>query len=129
MNQVMVMDRMVHFTYTHAHWGHHTAMEGSVVFDPANKVRVGYDFGSGNWRVKYVYAHGLRTVVEPRYDVSSNAWDFTVSRRLDGGDSVKARYHTVTKDLGLEWKKRSKVNGSFKVMRKKTSTFLYGFSV
>jgi len=65
MNKVTVMDRIVNFTCTHAHWGHHTAMEGSVAFDFMNKVRIGYGFGSGNWRVKYVYAHGLRTVVEP----------------------------------------------------------------
>lgn len=118
-NKLALMDKIVQFTYTHAHGGNHTAMEGSMSIDSANRVRVGYDFGTENWKVKYVYAHGLmgRTVMEPCYDVSNNSWNFAVSRRLDGGDSVKATYHTSSKDLGLEWKRRSKANGSFKVHR------------
>lgn len=131
MNKVTLMDKVVHFTYSHAHGGSHTTMEGSVAFDPANTLGLRYDFWTGNWRVKYAYAHGFmgRTVFEPTYDVSSNALDLTVSKRLNGCDSVKASYQSLSKDLGLEWKRRSKINGSFKVKLcsdycEKTSTFM-----
>ncbi|RZS08386.1 hypothetical protein BHM03_00039352, partial [Ensete ventricosum] len=92
-----------------------TALDGSLVFDPANKVSISYAFGSGNCKVKYWYAHGelRRLVLEPCYDVSKNAWDFALTRKFEGGDSLKATYQTTTKNLGLEWNRDSK-DSSFK---------------
>lgn len=117
MNTVSVFEKPINLTYTHARGDNLTTLDGSLVVDPANKVSVNYEFGSGNCRVKYAYAHGelRRTVFEPCYDISKNAWDFAVSNQCKGGDSIKATYHTTTKLLGLEWNRDSSINGSFKV--------------
>ncbi|XP_039114679.1 outer envelope pore protein 24A, chloroplastic-like [Dioscorea cayenensis subsp. rotundata] len=117
MNTVSVFEKPINLTYTHARGDNLTTLDGSLVVDPANKVSVNYEFGSGNCRVKYAYAHGelRRTVFEPCYDISKNAWDFAVSNQCKGGDSIKATYHTTTKLLGLEWNRDSSINGSFKI--------------
>lgn len=117
MNTVRVMEKPVSLTYTHARGDNRTALDGSMTFDPANKVSVNYVFGSGNCRVKYAYSHGelRRTVFEQCYDFSKNAWDFAVSRKFEGGDSAKATYQTSAKLLGVEWNRDSQINGSFKV--------------
>lgn len=117
MNTVKVLEKPVSLTYVHAHGDNRTAMDMSVSFDPANKLTMSYAFDSGNCKVKYVYAHGemRRTVIEPCYDVSKNVWDFALSRKFEGGDSIKATYQTSAKILGLEWNRDSKVNGCFKV--------------
>jgi hypothetical protein len=112
------MEKPVSFTYMHMWRDNRTAVDCSVAFDPSNKVAVNYALATGNCKVKYVYVHGAegRTVMEPCYDMSKNAWDFAVSRKFDGGDAVKATYQTSSKVLGLEWSRESKINGSFKVM-------------
>ncbi|KAH7665461.1 hypothetical protein IHE45_13G035200 [Dioscorea alata] len=117
MNTVRVMEKPISLTYTHARGDNRTALDGSMTFDPANKVSVNYVFGSGNCRVKYAYAHGelRRTVFEQCYDFSKSAWDFAVSRKFEDGDSVKATYQTSAKLLGVEWNRDSKINGSFKI--------------
>ncbi|KAJ8514053.1 hypothetical protein OPV22_004487 [Ensete ventricosum] len=118
MNSVRLMEKTVNLTYTHARGDSRTALDGSVAFDPSNKVSVNYAFGTpGACKVKYVYAQGeLRhTVLEPCYDVFKNTWDFALTRNFDGGDSLRATYHTTTKNLGLEWSRDSKVNGCFKI--------------
>lgn len=117
MNTVRLAEKPVSLTYTHILGARQTAVDGSVQFDPSNKLSANYSFGSGNCKVKYVYAHGefRRIVVEPIYDLSKNAWDFAVSRKFDGGDSLKASYQTSSKVLGLEWNRDSKINGCFKV--------------
>ncbi|ONK65573.1 uncharacterized protein A4U43_C07F38480 [Asparagus officinalis] len=116
-NKITLMDKTVRFAYNHAHRENQTSIEGSTAFDQSNRVRVYYDFGSGNLKVKYVYAYGFmgRTTVEPCYDVCKNAWGFALLKKLDGGDFVKATYNASDKDLGLEWKRKSKGNGSFKI--------------
>ncbi|KAJ0973647.1 hypothetical protein J5N97_015612 [Dioscorea zingiberensis] len=117
MNTVRIFEKPVKLTYTHALGDSRTALDGSLEIDPANKVSVNYVFGSGNCKVKYAYAHGelRRTAFEPCYDFSKNAWDFAISNKFEGGDSVKATYQTSTKLLGLEWNRDSKINGSFKI--------------
>lgn len=117
MNSVCLAEKLVSLTYRHAWRENRTALDCSVEFDPANKLAVNYALPTG-CKVKYVYAHGempRRTVLEPSYDLSKNAWDFAVSRKFDGGDSLKATYLTSTKILGVEWSRDSKINGSFKV--------------
>ena len=118
MNSAGVFDKTVNLTYTHARADNRVGIDGSVAFDPANKVSVSYALGSGNCKVKYVYTHGVlrRTVLEPCYDVSKNSWDFAVTRKFEGGDSLRATYQTSSKNLGLEWNRESKLNGSFKVI-------------
>ncbi|KAM0937700.1 putative outer envelope pore protein [Dioscorea sansibarensis] len=117
MNTVRVMEKPINLTYTHARGDNRTTLDGLVTFDPANKVPMSYVFGSGNCRVKYAYAHGelRRTVFEHCYDFTKNGWDFAVSRKFEGGDSVKASYQTSAKLLGVEWNRDSKINGSFKI--------------
>ncbi|WOK99701.1 G-box-binding factor 1-like [Canna indica] len=118
MNSVRLMEKTVNLTYTHARGDNRTAIDGSMVLDPANKVSVSYTVGEpGACKVKYVYAHGelLRTVLEPCYDVSKNSWDFAITRKFEGGDSLKATYHTTTKNLGLEWNRNTKDRASFKI--------------
>lgn len=94
-----------------------TALDLSVAFDPANKVSVSHALGGGGCRVKYTYAHGAGrlTTIEPVYDTAKNAWEFTVARKFEGGDSVRGTYQANTKQLGLEWTRSSSIGGSFKV--------------
>ncbi|PKU76626.1 outer envelope pore protein 24, chloroplastic [Dendrobium catenatum] len=117
MNTVRLAEKPVSLTYTHMLGARQTAIDGSLQIDPANKLSVNYSFGSGNCKVKYAYAHGEfgRILVEPVYDLSKNTWDFAVSKKYDGGDSLKANYQTSSKVLGLEWNRDSKTNGCFKI--------------
>lgn len=121
MNSFRVREKQMNLTYTHALGDNRTAVDGAVVFDPANKVSGSYTFGSGNCKVKYAYAHGneRRTLIEPSYDFSKYAWDFGVTRKLESGDSLRAVYQSSSKALGVEWNRDSKVTGSFKI----TATF------
>ncbi|XP_042428821.1 outer envelope pore protein 24B, chloroplastic-like isoform X1 [Zingiber officinale] len=117
MNSVRLMDKTVNLTYIHAQGSNRTTLDGSVAFNPSDKVNVSYTFGEPSaCKVKYVYAHGElgRTVLEPCYDVSKNTWDFAVTRKFEEGDSLKATYHTSTNNLDLEWCRDPKDSGSFK---------------
>lgn len=117
MNTVRLLEKPVSLTYSHALGAHQTSVDGSLAFDPSNKLSVNYNFGSRDCKLKYAYAHGeLRsTVVEPVYDLSKNTWNFAVSRKFEGGDSLKATYQTSSKVLGLEWNRDLKLNGCFKI--------------
>ncbi|URD76408.1 hypothetical protein MUK42_08200 [Musa troglodytarum] len=110
MNSFKAVDKTVNLTYTHARAANRTTLDGSLVFDPANKVSVNHAFGSGNCK-----------------DVSKNAWDFALTRKFEGGDSLKATYQTTTKNLGLEWNRDSK-DSSFKVIYDQLTKFLCWFS-
>ncbi|KAL9255756.1 Outer envelope pore protein 24A, chloroplastic-like protein, partial [Drosera capensis] len=80
------------------------------------KVSASHTLGQGrNGRLKYSYVHGGVTTVEPSYDLGKNAWDFAVARKVSENDVVRASYQTGNKNLGLEWSRNSKVNGSFKI--------------
>lgn len=65
--------------------------------------------------MKYTYVHGGLATFEPSYDFAKNSWDFAVSRRVYGDDVFRAAYQTSSKNLGLEWSRNSKLNGSFKI--------------
>lgn len=115
------MGQAVRLTYTHTHTlgGHgQMSLSGSTNINIANKVGFGYEFCSGVIKVRYAYTHGdleKKTVVEPCLDLSKNAWEFAVTRWIEGRDSLMAVYHAGSKELGIEWRRKSKVNGSFKV--------------
>ncbi|XP_077224536.1 outer envelope pore protein 24B, chloroplastic-like [Tasmannia lanceolata] len=116
MNSVNVLDKKVNLMYMHGHGDNRTILDGTLVFDSANKVSANYVFGSADCKLKYTFLHGegARTF-EPCYDLSKNTWDFAVSQKFYGDDVVKASYKTSNKQLGLEWSRNSKISGSFKI--------------
>ncbi|XP_078435456.1 outer envelope pore 24B-like protein [Wolffia australiana] len=117
MNTIRVMEKPVNLTYIHFHGANRTTLDGTLTVDPANKLSCSYAFQTSNCRVKYAYAHGSlrRTVFEPCYDFSKKAWDFSLSRKFEGDDLLRASYETSRKNLKLEWSRDSKVNGIFKI--------------
>ncbi|KAL3845230.1 hypothetical protein ACJIZ3_002633 [Penstemon smallii] len=115
MNSVKVADKPLNLTYIHSNGDKRTILDGTLVVDSANKVSANHVFGTGNARFKYTYLHGGLTTFEPSYDLGKNAWDFAVSRRVYGDDVFKGTYQTTSKNLGLEWSRSSKLNGSFKI--------------
>ncbi|KAI3895635.1 hypothetical protein MKW98_025426 [Papaver atlanticum] len=115
MNTVRVMEKPLSLTYVHGQGDNRTMLDGTFVFDNANKVSANYMFGSGNCKLKYSYVHGGVRTFEPCYDVSKNTWDFAMSQKVYGDDTFKATYQTSSKNLGLEWSRNSKINGTFKI--------------
>ncbi|GJM97294.1 hypothetical protein PR202_ga14212 [Eleusine coracana subsp. coracana] len=128
MNSALVYDKRLSLTYTHSTSlapaavdapppPSRTALDCALTVDSANKVSLSHALGSGGCRVKYTYAHGADrlTTIEPVFDTNTNAWEFAVTRKFEGGDAVKGTYHASTKQLGLEWTKEPKAGGSFKV--------------
>ncbi|OIW03481.1 hypothetical protein TanjilG_14706 [Lupinus angustifolius] len=116
MNTVKVADKPLNLTYIHSWRDNRTILDGTLVFDSANKISGNYALDSGNGKLKYTYVHNGLTTFEPTYDVSKNTWDFGVSRRVSGDDVLKALYQTSSKVLGLEWSRNSKNTGAFKVL-------------
>ncbi|XP_024313349.1 outer envelope pore protein 24, chloroplastic isoform X2 [Brachypodium distachyon] len=139
MNSALVLDKKVSLTYTHStslaatpaappaagapaapakSAPSRTALDCAVAFDAANKVSVSHTLGGAGCRVKYAYAHGAGrlTTMEPCFDTASNAWEFAVTRKFDGGDALRGTYHASTKQLGLEWTRSSQIGGSFKII-------------
>ncbi|KAI3922320.1 hypothetical protein MKX01_006009 [Papaver californicum] len=129
MNTVRVMEIPLSLTYVHGQGDNRTMLDGTLVFDNANKVSANYMFGSGNCKLKYSYVHGGVRTFEPCYDVSKNTWDFPMSQKVYGDDVFKATYQTSSKNLGLEWSRNSKINGTFKCVSGEAYLFtiLYGF--
>ena len=124
MNSALIYDKRLSLTYTHSTSlapadapPSRTALDCTLTVDPANKLSLSHALGSGGCRVKYSYAHGTDrlTTIEPVFDTKTNAWEFAVTRKFQGGDAVKGTYHASTKLLGLEWTKEPKAGGSFKV--------------
>ncbi|KAJ1419715.1 outer envelope pore protein 24, chloroplastic [Sesbania bispinosa] len=115
MNTVRVAEKPLNLTYSHSWADNRTILDGTLVFDPANKVSANHALGSGNCKLKYSYVHQGLTTFEPSYDVAKNSWDFAVSRRVYGDDLFKATYQTTSKVLGLEWSRNSKQTGCFKI--------------
>ncbi|TKY57729.1 Outer envelope pore protein 24 [Spatholobus suberectus] len=116
MNTVRVGERPLNLTYMHSRGDNRTVLDGTFVFDPANKVSANYALDSGNCKLKYTYVHKGLTTFEPAYDVAKNAWDFAVSRRVYGDDTLKASYQTSSKVLGVEWSRNSKHTAGFKIV-------------
>lgn len=115
MNSVRVAQKPLNFTYIHSRGDNRTILDGTLVLDPANKVSANYVLGSTNCKLKYSYVHKGETTFEPCYDVAKNSWDFSLSKRLYGDDSLRASYQTSSKMLGLEWSRNSNLNGCFKI--------------
>ncbi|XP_015074255.1 outer envelope pore protein 24A, chloroplastic-like [Solanum pennellii] len=115
MNSIKVLEKPLNLNYIHFHGDKRTILDGTLVVDSANKVSANYVMGSGSCKLKYTYVHGGITTFEPIYDTAKNAWDFMVSRKVYGDDVFKATYQTTSKNLGLEWSRSSKLNGSFKI--------------
>ncbi|MED6119082.1 Outer envelope pore protein 24, chloroplastic [Stylosanthes scabra] len=116
MNTVRVAEKPLNLTYIHSRGDNRTILDGTLVFDAANKVSANYALDSGNCKLKYTYVHNGLTTFEPVYDVAKNSWDFAVSRRVYGDDSFRGYYQTSTKMLGLEWSRNSKQTGCFKIV-------------
>lgn len=115
MNSVKVLEKPLNLNYIHCHGDNRTILDGTLVVDSANKVAVNHVMGSGSCKLKYTYVHGGITTFEPIYDTAKNAWDFMVSRKAFGDDVFRATYQTTSRNLGLEWSRSSKLNGSFKI--------------
>ncbi|KAL0438567.1 UNVERIFIED_CONTAM: Outer envelope pore protein 24, chloroplastic [Sesamum latifolium] len=116
MNTVRVAEKSLNLSYTHLKGDARTILDGTLVIDSANKVSVNHVLDTGNTKLKYSYLHGGLTTFEPSYDLGKNTWDFAVSRRVYGDDVFRATYQTSSKNLGLEWSRSSKLNGSFKIL-------------
>ncbi|GFP92682.1 outer envelope pore protein 24b chloroplastic [Phtheirospermum japonicum] len=121
MNTVRVAEKPLNLTYIHSKNDQRTILDGTLVIDSANKVSANHVLGTGNTKVKYTYSHGGLTTFEPSYDLGKNAWDFAVSHkvnvfRADVDDIFRATYQTSSKDLGVEWLRSSKTQGTFKVI-------------
>ncbi|PPD99374.1 hypothetical protein GOBAR_DD03605 [Gossypium barbadense] len=68
----------------------------------------------------------LRASLSDNYDLEKKSWDLAVSRRILGGDLIKANYETLSQVLGVEWSCSSLVNedGRVKVTFQKLTTLL-----
>ncbi|XP_042056344.1 outer envelope pore protein 24, chloroplastic-like [Salvia splendens] len=116
MNSVRVAEKPLNLTYTHSKGDGRTILDGALVIDSGNKVSANHVLGTGNTKLKYTYVHEGLTTFEPSYDLGKNAWDFAVTRKVYGDDVFRATYQTSAKNLGLEWSRSSKQNGSFKII-------------
>ncbi|TKY75141.1 Outer envelope pore protein 24 [Spatholobus suberectus] len=94
-----------------------TILNGTLVLNSANKVSANYVPGTSKCKLRYVYAHkGDRGITfKPCYDVAKNSWDFAISKRFNGDDSLRASYNTSSRMLGLEWSWNSKLNRCYKI--------------
>ncbi|KAK1389352.1 Outer envelope pore protein 24, chloroplastic [Heracleum sosnowskyi] len=115
MNSIKVAEKPINLNYIHFRNDNRTILDGTIVFDSANKVSVNHVVGSGNAKLKYTYLHAGVTTFEQSYDVAKETWDFAVSRKVYGDDVVKASYQSSKKLLGLDWTRTTKQNGSFKI--------------
>ncbi|KAL6995666.1 Outer envelope pore protein 24, chloroplastic [Sarracenia purpurea var. burkii] len=115
MNRITIAEKPLNLTYIHSRGDNRTILDGTLVFDPANKLSANHALGSGNCKLKYTYVHEGVTTYEPSYDLAKNSWDFALSRRVYGDDVFRASYQTSSKALGLEWSRNSKFNGCFKI--------------
>ncbi|XP_057973370.1 outer envelope pore protein 24B, chloroplastic-like [Malania oleifera] len=115
MNTVRVFEKPLNMTYIHSRGDNRTILDGTLVFDSANKVSANHMIGSRNCKLKYAFVHRGVTTFEPCYDVAKDSWDFAVSQKVYGDDVFRTSYQTSSKALGLEWSRNSKLNGSFKI--------------
>ncbi|KAF3662591.1 Outer envelope pore protein 24A, chloroplastic [Capsicum annuum] len=114
MNSIKVLEKPLNLNYIHFRGDNRTILDGTLVFDSANKVSANHVLGSRGCKLKYSYVHEGLTTFEPSYDTTKNSWDFAVSHKVYGNDVCRATYQTTSKNLGLEWSRSSKLNGSFK---------------
>ncbi|XP_016466650.1 outer envelope pore protein 24B, chloroplastic-like isoform X2 [Nicotiana tabacum] len=85
MNSIRVLEKPLNLNYIHFRGDNRTILDGTLVFDSANKVSANHVLGS------------------------------RVSHKVYRDDVCRATYQTTSKNLGFEWSRSSKLNGSFKV--------------
>ncbi|KAG4936506.1 hypothetical protein JHK85_051425 [Glycine max] len=114
MNTVRVRERSLNLTYVHSRGDYRIIMDGTFVYDSANKVSTNYTLNSGNYKLKYTYVHkGLTTFA---YDMAKNMWDFFILWKVySGNDTLRASYQTYNRVLGVEWLRNPKHTAGFKV--------------
>ncbi|KAK6241962.1 hypothetical protein SCA6_007351 [Theobroma cacao] len=110
MNTFKVEAKQVNWTYTHVRNERRTVLDGTLLLDTANKLSASHELGSVNCKLKYTHVHRGLTTFEPCYDLAKKSWDLAVSRRVLGGDLIKATYETSSQVLGVEWSCSSLIN-------------------
>lgn len=115
MSSVNVVDQPLNLTYVHGKCSIGTLVEGTLAFDPSNKVSANYVLGSGDCKLKYSYVHQGKTMIEPSYDLSKRSWDFALSRKVYDDDVLKVTYQPLAKVLALEWSRDTTCSGCFRV--------------
>ncbi|XP_007044367.2 PREDICTED: outer envelope pore protein 24A, chloroplastic isoform X1 [Theobroma cacao] len=110
MNTFKVEAKQVNWTYTHVRNERRTVLDGTLLLDTANKLSASHELGSVNCKLKYTHVHKGLTTFEPCYDLAKKSWDLAVSRRVLGGDLIKATYETSSQVLGVEWSCSSLIN-------------------
>ncbi|WOK95457.1 hypothetical protein Cni_G04164 [Canna indica] len=118
MNSLKVMEKTIRLTYSHAVAEKRApTLDGLVEFNAENKLVVNHPLGTKDCKLKYTYTGGQqrKIVVEPSYDVATGAWEAALSRKFEGGDTVKASYKAAERTMGLEWSRDSKDKGTFKI--------------
>ncbi|KAH9300398.1 hypothetical protein KI387_011981, partial [Taxus chinensis] len=114
MSSAKLAGKQLKLTYIHAQKANMTVLDGNLAFDPSNKLSAKYSFASGSGQLKYSYIHHGDRTFEPAYDFGTNSWNFSMSQKVYGADTLKTSYETSKKTLGLEWTRESKDAGSFK---------------
>ncbi|XP_057854280.1 outer envelope pore protein 24, chloroplastic isoform X2 [Cryptomeria japonica] len=117
MSSAKISGKQLKLTYIHAQKANRTMLDGSLVFDPSNKLSANYSFMAGSGQLKYSYIHQGDRTFEPAYDFKTNSWNFSMSQKVYGADTLKTSYDTFNKRLGLEWTRESKDAGSFKELQ------------
>ncbi|OMO80867.1 Regulator of chromosome condensation, RCC1 [Corchorus capsularis] len=117
MNTFKVEGKQVNWTYAHARNENRTVLDGTLFLDTANKLSASHELGSVNCKLKYSYVHRGLTTFEPCYDLANKSWDLAVSRRVLGGNLIKANYETSSRVLGLEWSCSSLANPDGRIKR------------
>ncbi|KAL4332853.1 hypothetical protein GQ457_07G016910 [Hibiscus cannabinus] len=107
MDAFKVEGKQVNWMYTHMRNNRRTILDATLMFDRASKLSVSHELGSVNCKLKYSYVHKGLTTFEPCYDSEKKSWDLAVSRRILGGDLIKANYETSSQVLGVEWSNSS----------------------
>ncbi|GMI90156.1 hypothetical protein like AT1G45170 [Hibiscus trionum] len=103
MNTFKVEGKQVNWTYTHTRNDRRTILDGSLMFDRGSKLSASHELGSVSCKLKCSYVHKGLTTFEPCYDLAKKSWDLAMSRRVLGGDLIKANYETSSQVLGVEW--------------------------
>ncbi|KAL5052948.1 hypothetical protein RYX36_033630, partial [Vicia faba] len=82
MNIIRVAEKPLNLAYIHNKGDNRAILDGTLVWDPSNKVSENYVVESGNCKFKYSYNQKVLTTIETTYDVAKNSWDFEVSGKV-----------------------------------------------
>ncbi|KAJ4840829.1 hypothetical protein Tsubulata_033463 [Turnera subulata] len=115
MNKVNVLNRPLNLTYEHSVRKNRAILGGTLAINPGNNVSVSYGLGGDKCELKYSYANGRGTVIEPSYCLEKKSWNVAVSQRIRDDDAVRATYEASSKVLGVEWSSNSTNRGAYKI--------------